>query len=170
LGKPFPAYQVCGYTGFIVGLMQSLVLIKLAALSNFVLLGITGVVILTFYGLVAATKIITGEEQIIYYHHEIAVMAMLALFLRLTRQPLLPYLDVGILGIGMFLAFGRVGCLMVGCCHGRPYKFGVCYRPEHAKEGFPDSLVGMRLFPIQAVESMFVLGVLLLGDVLVARG
>ena len=169
-GGRVPAYQVCGYTGFLAGAVQSLILVKALGLSYLVLLGMTGMVILTFYGLVMVTKVLTGEEQIIYYHHEIAVMAMIALSLRLTHHPLLPYLDIGILGIGLFLAFGRVGCLMVGCCHGRPYKFGLCYRREHAKEGFPDSLVGVRLFPIQAVESLFVLGVVLLGDFLVARG
>jgi hypothetical protein len=168
--RPLPAFQVCGYSGFIAGAVQSFILIKALGLSYLVLLGMTGVLILTFYRLVMATKVITGEEQIIYYHHEIAVMAMIALFLRLTHQMLLPYLDIGILGIGLFLAFGRVGCLTVGCCHGRPYKFGVCYKPEHAKEGFPASLVGVRLFPIQAIESLFVLCVVVLGDVFVARG
>jgi type III secretory pathway component EscS len=168
--RALPAFQVCGYIGFVVGLVQSLALIKVSSLSLLILLGMTGVVILTFYGLVTATKIITGEEQIIYYHHEIAVMAMIALFLRLTHQPMLPYLDIGILGIGLFLAFGRVGCLMVGCCHGRPYKLGLCYKPEHAREGFPDSMVGVRLFPIQAIESLFVFCVVLLGSFMTLHG
>ena len=70
----------------------------------------------------------TGEERIIYYRHEIAVMVVAALLLWLLRQPLLPYLDVTILGIGMFLTCGRMGCFMVGCCHGRPHDWGVCYR------------------------------------------
>jgi hypothetical protein len=168
--KPLPAYQVCGYTGFAVGLVQSLILTKSLGLSLSILAGMTGVVILTFYGLVMATKIITGEEQIIYYHHEIAIMIMIALFLRLTHQPLLPYLDIGILGIGLFLAFGRMGCLMVGCCHGCPARVGVCYRPAHGRAGVPDCLVGVRLFPIQAVESLFVLCVVLVGDALLASG
>jgi len=170
LRRHLPAFQVCGYAGLLFGFVQSLVLIRCLHLSQLVLLGITGVVILTFYGLAMATKILTGKEQIIYYHQEIAVLAMIALFLCLTHEPILSYLDVAILGIGLFLAFGRVGCLMVGCCHGRPSKLGVCYRAAHAEAGFPRSLVNVRLFPVQALESIFVLCVVLLGDTLLVRG
>jgi hypothetical protein len=170
VGRTLPSFQVCGYMGLLLAFMQSAMLIRYLHLSQLTLLGMTSVVVVTFFGLVMATKIITGEEQIIYYHHEIAVMAMIALFLRLTHQPLLPYLDVAILGIGLFLACGRVGCLMVGCCHGRPSNWGVCYGEEHAAAGFPSYLVGVRLFPIQAVESVFVLCIVAYGDALVLRG
>ena len=70
--------------------------------------------VITFTGLVIATKMITGEEKLIYYHHEIAVLLNISLFLWLIHQPLLPYLDISILGIGTFLFCGRLGCLMVG--------------------------------------------------------
>ncbi len=169
-GRPLPAFQVCGYTGFILGLMQSTVLTNALSLSNLVLLGITGVVIMTFYGLVMATKTVTGEEQITYYHHEIAVMAMVTLFLRLTHQPLLPYLDVAILGIGSFLAFGRIGCLLVGCCHGRPWRWGVCYNSEHAAAGFAPCYVGVPLFPVQALESLWALCIVAVGTTMILRG
>jgi len=125
---------------------------------------------LTFYGVVMATKIVTGEEQIVYYHHEIAVMIVAALMLRLLGQPVLPYLDITILCIGAFLAFGRVGCLMCGCCHGRPHRWGVCYRSEHAKAGFTPYYVGVRLFPIQAVESLWVMTIVVSGAGFVLSG
>jgi hypothetical protein len=117
-----------------------------------------------------ATKIITGEEQLIYYHHEIAIMLVSAMVARLLHRPALPYLDVTILGVGTFLAFGRIGCLMVGCCHGRPCHWGISYRHEHAEEGFAHYLVGVRLFPIQAVESLFVFAVVMIGAAAVLRG
>lgn len=108
------------------------------------------VAVIIFLGMVMATKIITGEERLSYCDHEIVIMVVAALFLWLTHQPILFYLDITILGIGTFLFCGRIGCLMVGCCHGRPYHWGVCYRPEHAAVGFPPYYVGVRLFPIQA--------------------
>jgi prolipoprotein diacylglyceryltransferase len=117
-----------------------------------------------------STKIITGEERLIYYHQEIAVMVMAAIFLKITNQPLLPYLDITILGIGTFLFCGRVGCLMVGCCHGRPHQWGVCYRKEHADVGFTHYYVGIRLFPIQAVESLWVFGIVVVGVILIVSG
>lgn len=81
----------------------------------------------TFLALAMAAKIVPGKETLVYYQHEIAVMITATFLWRMLRQPVLCYLDVTILGVGLFLAFGRVGCLMVGCCHGRPSPWGVCY-------------------------------------------
>lgn len=165
--KQRSAYQVCGYTGLILGALLGMTLAACRGLSLWTLVGLTGTAMLTFLGLVMITKIITGEEQIIYYHHEIAIMIMAGLFLKLLNQPVLPYLDITILGIGTFLACGRVGCLMVGCCHGKPHKWGVCYRQEHAEAGFTHYYVGIRLFPIQAVESLWVLFLVIVGTAFV---
>src|SRR5262249_36262493 len=84
--------------------------------------------------------------------------------------PLLPYLDVVILGIGAFLACGRVGCLMVGCCHGRPSNWGVSYRQEHVVARFTPYFAGIRLFPVQVLESLWGLFILLVGSNLVCSG
>lgn len=126
--------------------------------------------VLTFLALTMVTKIIKGEESIIYYHHEIAVLVVAAVLLRALRQPVLPYLDVTVLGVGLFLACGRVGCLMVGCCHGRPHAWGVCYRDEHADAGFPHYLVGIRLFPVQLLESLWVFAAVAVGCWFVLSG
>lgn len=161
------SFQVCGYTGLILAVVQGVILAAYGGLSIRVLIGVIGVAILTFLGLAMATKIITGEEQIIYYHHVIAILIMSAVFLALIKQPVLPYLDIVILGIGTFQFCGRVGCLMVGCCHGRPHKWGVCYGKEHADAGFTHYYVGIRLFPIQAVESLWVLFIVIVGTIFV---
>jgi len=165
--RPWPAFQVCGYLGLALSILLAMSLVSYLGLSLGVTLGITAAAVLSFFALVMAGKILTGEEQIIYYHHQIAVIIVITLLLRSLNKPVLPYLDVTILGIGLFLVFGRVGCLMVGCCHGRPYRLGVSYRPEHADAGFTPYFVGVRLFPVQAVESLWVLGIVLVGVVLV---
>jgi hypothetical protein len=87
--------------------------------------------------------------------------------LKVLHQPLLPYLDITLLGIGTFLFYGRIGCLMVGCCHGKPHNWGVCYTEEHREEGFTPYLVGVRLFPVQLLESLFVLFVVIVGTAMV---
>jgi hypothetical protein len=139
-------------------------------LSPWVMLAIIPVAILIFLALVMATKIVVGQERIIYYHHEIAVLAGTALFLKLLHRPVLPYLDITILGIGLFLACGRIGCLLVGCCHGRPFRWGVRYGAEHANAGFTPYYVGMPLFPVQAVESLWALGIVATGTLMIIRG
>jgi hypothetical protein len=92
------------------------------------------------------------------------------LLLRLLGRPVLPYLDVVFMGLGLFLACGRVGCLMVGCCHGQPHSWGVCYGLEHANAGFAPHLVGVQLFPIQLVEALFVVATVTVGTVMMLRG
>lgn len=165
-----PAFLVCGYVGLASAILLGMVLVIDQGLSPWVMAAVILAAVLAFLGLAMATKIITGEEQLIYYHHQIAVTVASAFLLWLLRQPVLPYLDVTLLGVGVFLVCGRAGCLMVGCCHGRPHRWGVCYRQEHAEVGFTPYLVGVRLFPVQAVESLWVLGTVLVGSALVLIG
>ena len=61
------------------------------------------------------------------------------------------------------LGLGRLGCLMVGCCHGRPGESGIRYRDEHAADGFSRLLVGVPLVPVQALESLWVFAVVAAG-------
>jgi hypothetical protein len=170
LRKSRSAFQVCGYTGLALSILLAMSLVLWRGLSPLVMVVIILAAVLTFFGLALATKIVTGEESLIYYHHEIAVMSVVTVVLWLLGQPILAYLDVTLLGIGAFLVCGRIGCLMVGCCHGRPHRWGVCYRAQHATAGFPAYYVGIRLFPIQAVESLWVFFVVCTGTLLVLSG
>ena len=170
LRRDWPSFQLCGYTGLVFAIALGALLVVRSGLSLWVISAITLASMATFLVLAYATKIITGEEQLIYYHQEIAIMLVSALVARLLHGSVLPYMDVTILGVGTFLAFGRIGCLMVGCCHGRPCPWGIRYRSEHADEGFAHYLVGVRLFPIQALESLFVFLVVIAGSVAVLRG
>ncbi len=163
----FSAYQVCGYTGLGLAMLLAILLAVKMNLSIWILIGIIVTGIVTFLSLTMLTKIITGRESLIYYHHEIAITLTTAGLLKILHQPVLPYLDITILGIGTFLFCGRSGCFMVGCCHGRPYHWGVCYGEEHRKAGFTSYLVGVRLFPVQALEALFVLFVVITGTVFV---
>lgn len=167
LHRHLSAYQGCGYIGFVLAVLLAMILTFYRDLSPWAMVGVVGIAVLTFLGMAMAAKIINGEEQLIYYHHEIAVIIMATILLKIMDQPILPYLDITVLGIGAFLICGRVGCLMVGCCHGRPYKWGVCYLKEHVDAGFTHYYEGVRLFPIQAVESMWVFFVVVIGVVFV---
>lgn len=170
LRRAFSAFHVCGLIGWIAGISFSMALTARLGLSLRVTGGLAVAAFVTFFALNLAVKVLTGRENLVYYHQEIAVVIVSALLLRLWEQPILPYLDVVFMGLGLFLACGRVGCLMVGCCHGRPHPWGVCYRKEHAEAGFSRHLVGVRLFPVQLVESLTVLGIILGGTVLVVTG
>ena len=165
----WPVFQICGYTGLALAILLVLFLAIRLGLSLWVMVGIVLAAVLTFLGVAIAIKVIFKVERLIYYNFQIAVVIVTAIFVGGVDQPILPYLDVTILGIGLCLAFTRIGCLMVGCCHGRPCPLGVRYRAEHAAEGFTRHYMGIRLFPVQAVESLWVFSIILVGIILLLR-
>lgn len=169
-GRRLPAFTTCGVAGLVLAWVLALALVARRGLPLWPMAVVALAAMATFLALATATKVVTGEERLVYYHHEVAVLAAAALVLRLLDRPVLPYLDATILGVGAFLACGRIGCLLVGCCHGRPARVGVRYRAEHAAAGFTPYYVGVRLLPIQAVESLWVLFVIAAGAALVWSG
>ena len=169
-GGSVPAFQVCGGAGFMLAVAASLALAWRTGLAEWAVLSLAAFGAMTFLALAMFVKVVTGVERLVYYHHEIAVVAASALLLRLLRLPLPPYLDIAVLGLGLFLGCGRIGCFMVGCCHGRPHRWGVRYTAGHARAGFSECYVGVRLLPLQALESLWVLVVTSIGIALVWRG
>lgn len=164
------AFHLCGLTGLALAIALGCGLTLYRGLSLWVLAAIVLAAVGTFLALAMITKLVVGEERLIYYHHEVAILTMVTLALWALGQPVLAYLDVAILGVGTFLFCGRVGCFMVGCCHGRPHRWGVRYRPEHAEAGFTPYFVGVRLFPIQLVEAVWVFATVAVGVALMLGG
>ena len=157
-GQVFPAFLFFGLIGYLAGAGLGVGLTILKGLNIWILFLLCGVSAATFFALVWLVKWIKGEEDIVYYHHEIGILTTTLLTLWLIGEPVLPYLDIVLLGIGTLLAFGRWGCFSVGCCHGRPCscRVGVKYTQEHADAGFPTYYVGVKLFPIPLLESVWV--------------
>ncbi len=170
LGRSRSSFRVWGYSGLASAILLGIFLVAIQDLSFGVLAALTATGCATFLTLAMGTKIVTGEEKLIYYHHEVGILLAAGIVLRLLNQPVLPYLELTLLAVGMFLAWGRVGCLMVGCCHGRPHSWGVRYGPAHAEDGFAEHLTGVRLFPIQLLESITVFGAVIWGTLLIVLG
>lgn len=162
-GREWIAFQVAGVAGLTAALGLALAGASARGLSPLLVLAIFAAGILTFLALAMATKVLSGEEALIYYHHEIAVVASTTLLLKTLGVPALPYLDLTVLGIGTLLAFGRGGCLLAGCCHGRPCGWGIRYGTAHVRDGLPHGYSGVRLFPVQALESALVFSMVAAG-------
>jgi len=107
----------------------------------------------TFVAITVGTGVLTGSISLTFYHHLVAVLAVLSVALDAMHVGVLRYLDLAAVGLMAFLVCGRLGCLSVGCCHGQPRMKGIVYGPEHAQLGFPESLVGVPLAPVQAWEA-----------------
>ena len=160
LGREAPAFRSMGIVGAYIALLVALA----AALLNgrsLIMLGIAAAACaLSFFGWAYLRRALTGRERLVAFEHLWAGLAATALALRALREPALPYLDVVAVALAFFLSVGRLGCLFVGCCHGQPASVGIVYGEAHGRDGFPRHLMGVRLLPVQALESM---GLLLIG-------
>src|ERR1044071_3424202 len=169
-GRSWLCFQVFGGAGVVLAIGLMLTLARLSGLSVLVMAGLIVADLLTCLGLAMITKVILGEERLTYCHHEIAIILVTTLLTWLLAEPVLSYLDISILGLGLGLLCGRVGCLMAGCCHGRPARWGVRYGPEHVAAGFSPYYAMTRFLPIQLIESLWVGSIVAVGCVLVWRG
>lgn len=165
-GRRRSSYRVCGVAGLGVATALATVLAAHSGLSHAANGALLVTAIGVFLALALATKAIVGQEALIYYHHEVAILAASAAVLAAFGWPVRAHLDVMALALGTFLAFGRVGCLMVGCCYGTPHHWGVEYGEEHAAGAFPRHLVGVRLLPVQLFEALVVVLLVVMGSVL----
>jgi hypothetical protein len=145
-GRPVPAYRAAGVVGFHLA-VAAIVLNALAAgrpLS--VALGVALVCGLSFFAWALVRLWVTGTENLVLLEHVWFACAATAGYLALLGEPVRPWLDLVSIGLALFLACGRVGCTLVGCCHGFPAGIGIVYmRQTHP-------LRGVRLFPHPVVE------------------
>src|ERR1035438_4476581 len=82
--------QVCGVAGLCLAVFMSLVLVERRGLSPWILAAIAVAAVSTFLSLAMLTKIVTGAETLVYYHHEIAVISVAAVLLSVLHRPVLP--------------------------------------------------------------------------------
>lgn len=150
------AFRLCGYSGLTLAALSVSLLILRLGMPWWMIPALTLTGVVTFLAVAAISKIILGKERLVFYHHALSVVAAGALSSWALGQPVLRSLDVLVVGVGVFHAFGRAGCLAAGCCHGKPHGWGVSYSPAHSDGGFPAHLVGVRLFPLQAAESLWI--------------
>ena len=128
------AFHLCGAIGLTLAMAIGFVLTSYLSLSINIIMLLMVVTVITFFILAMFSKILTGKEQLIYYHQKIAILTATAIALWFVAVPILPYLDIMTLGIGTFMVCGRFGCFMMGCCHCRPNPLCVCYQHEHLFE------------------------------------
>jgi len=162
LSREVPAFRSCGVVGFYLAVIAVIAGGLLRGQSLLVLGVLSSTCALSFYAWAWLRRALTSREELVLLEHVWVALLLSWATLRVLKQPSLPYLDVVAVGLAFFLAAGRVGCLVVGCCHGKPSSTGIIYGPEHARDGFAAHLVGVRLFPVPALESLglFAIGTL----------
>ncbi|MEO1057475.1 MAG: prolipoprotein diacylglyceryl transferase family protein [Actinomycetota bacterium] len=119
--------------------------------------------VLSFYGWATIRRAVVGVERLVVIEHVWIATGSVAAIVWLADAPVARSLDVFAVGLGVFLAFGRIGCFQVGCCHGTPAHTGVRYGPGF---GLTPRLAAQRLVPVQLLESVALAGITLVALVL----
>lgn len=147
-------YTVLGFVGYGVASIVGALLAWMWGLGLVDRLVVMIAPPVAFLAVVKITRKVVGFERIVFYQTAIAGVATTALLGAATGGHTSRLVDIATIGVGIFLVFGRIGCHSVACCHGRPARYGVVYGPEHARLGFWSRWVGRRLWPVQLVESV----------------
>ena len=168
MGLQLPSYGLLIATGVVVAnLVSYLILRKTKQDGNdFIILeayGILGGFIgaKVLYLIVSRNQIdwnritdITYANQLmlsgfVFYGGLIGGILFIFLAGKMHKINALEYIRNFIFVIPFIHSFGRIGCFMAGCCYGKPYDgpFAVVF-PENSY-----ALPGVKLFPIQLVES-----------------
>ena len=74
------------------------------------------------------------------------------------------------LGIGAFLACGRVGCLLVGCCHGLPRAAASATGTRTPRPASRRSSSACGWLPVQGIEAIAAAAITAAGLLAVAAG
>ena len=109
-----------------------------------------------------------GGSGFVVYGGIIVALVVNLLYLHIRKKSFLEYLDLMVPQVAIGQGFGRIGCLLAGCCYGRitDSKFHIIF-PE-------DSLAipGVPLIPTQIIMSVgnfLIAGILLLLDLKLKR-
>src|ERR1044071_8529314 len=170
LGARWSSFKLLGFLGAALGIALAIWLASQRGLSVLTVAIVSAVALGLAVALYAVTWKLAGTQRLVFYRYQVVILLGVAAALWLLGRPVGAYLDLAILGLGAFLIAGRLGCFMVGCCHGIPHHHGVAYGDRHVRTGFPPHLEHVRLLPAQAIESLWVLAMAVAGAIAFARG
>lgn len=92
------------------------------------------------------------EGGLVFFGGLIGAVLVSIFYFRRNKMKFLTYVDVFAPAIALGHAFGRFGCLMAGCCHGRPagdHWYSIVF-PNNPESSAPANIP---LYPTQIIES-----------------
>lgn len=156
VARPGRAFRACALAGVGTGIALAAACAQARGLSGWTFWLATATALAAVGLFLLAVETITGHERLVFFHDEAVAYAATWIVVLLVGYEVMPYLDMAAVTLATIGAFGRVGCLLAGCCHGRPAKTGVRYGHAHIAAGFDASLAGVPLIPVQLIESLAV--------------
>ena len=162
-GRELPAFRCCGTVGFYAALLVALAGTLLTGRSLMLTAFLSVVAAASFFIWALLRRWIGRREELVLLEHVWFAAILVAAALRLVHAPVLPYLDIMSPALAIFLAGGRIGCTLVGCCHGKPSRVGLVYGEAAVADGFSQALAGVRLFPVPLIEAAGLVAIAITG-------
>lgn len=165
--RRLPLFRSLGIVGFQMALLvHVLTLLRIGLPLTFVVVaGVTTAA--SFFGWGFVRRALTGSESYAQLEHIWVALLTLAAVAWLIELPVATVLDSCSVPLAVFLAFGRLGCLSAGCCHGTPSGLGIVYPTDTHGEVVRPRFLDRRLFPVQFVESVALVCIAAVGFVVV---
>lgn len=151
-GQSISYYAVFALLGLIAGILVAVLLAKHRQLSRtFVFRMTLCVLAIGFFAQILVTTIPRG---LLPFSYLLGLFISFGLFLLvgvIFRKSPFACAEIGLIAVNTFMVFSKLGCFFAGCCHGLLYSgpFAVVYGVNSKAD-----MVGISLFPIQAVESV----------------
>ena len=161
IASPISSWSAAGAAGTVTG--SALFLSLWLHLGGGIAIAVAVVLLnaLVFAGFNSISKALYGVLRLSLLVYVLPLGGVTALMLIAFDEPVLRHLDPWVTGMALLLAFGRIGCLMAGCCHGKACRRGVHY-PWFQNSPAKDRIPIGPLRPVQAYEA-FVLFMLSVG-------
>ncbi len=162
-----PSYGICMDTGIVIaflvsyyrlrargGSVDSLLMIAAVAMAVGLILAKIAFYIFSYGVDRLISELLTGDFSgfsnagLVYYGGLIGGIAGACVAIRVSKLDFDTYACAIVPCIPLGHAFGRIGCLLAGCCYGLRYKGAFAVHSVYVD-------TGETLFPIQAVESIW---------------
>jgi prolipoprotein diacylglyceryltransferase len=140
-----------GVLGAVVGALTFVALARGAHVPLWIALCTVPVNVIGFFGWTALRRGWRGRTSYVLLEHVLVAAGMTVATAAITGVGCAALLDPWVVALALALGLGRIGCLLSGCCHGKPAARGVRYRwrvPWLLGPGWH----AIWLYPIQAVE------------------
>ncbi len=156
-------YFVIGIFAIISGIALALVITHILQLQISIVIEIATISIISVLIYSRVSLLWLGHEEHVFLRYFTLTLLINTLFFLFLNIHVFSYLLVFLISLTWVQFIGRFGCFKAGCCYGirTTSKFQVIYPKTHCQHGFPGYLCDQAILPVQLMESIYLLTLLI---------
>lgn len=97
-----------------------------------------------------------AASGMVFYGGLLMALLFMYLYCKSVKLPVRPYFNIMVVTFPLFHCFGRIGCVLSGCCYGIEYHgpLAINYSASLITRGVNDDLADFSRFPVQLLEAL----------------